>query len=408
MTPRREIVTLDEGDLNGWTPITIHFNGSIVPRDMRGKRTFKSRLYAVYSGDLVFSKIDFRNGAIGLLPEEIPQAVVTAEYPAYQIDREQVAPEYLALLLRTAEFRRLVNASVSGTSGRKRAQPGEFIKIEIPLPKIQTQRALATAYHQAKTQADVLEQRATEVHEASQQGFRQELGVVLEFEKRQKGSFIAWFRDIDRWSVESTSREQQGLDEVQSTRYDLFPLGQLVDSSSGGTPSKSCQDYWNGDIPWVSPKDMKSFEIYDSQDHITRKALEVVSLVNSGAALIVVRSGILARLLPVAINRVPVTINQDLKALIPKQGSELDSEFLANYLMAAQKAILKDVKLGTTVHSIVSKFLFEFLVPLPPLKTQWSLVTQMQLDREKAQSLQTQAAQLRESARQELESALTC
>ena len=44
--------------------------------------------------------------------------------------------------------------------------------------------------------------------------------------------------------------------------------------SGGGTPSKANPEYWdNGDIPWVSPKDMKTFELHDSQDKITAKAV---------------------------------------------------------------------------------------------------------------------------------------
>src|SRR5262245_17343446 len=42
----------------------------------------------------------------------------------------------------------------------------------------------------------------------------------------------------------------------------------------GGTPAKDNLDYWNGDIPWVSPKDMKARRVSDSEDHITPSGLE--------------------------------------------------------------------------------------------------------------------------------------
>ena len=104
----------------------------------------------------------------------------------------------------------------------------------------------------------------------------------------------------------------------------LFPsqkLGQIVSTYSGGTPSKKeneANSYWGGTIPWVSPKDFKSFYLYDSEDHITEKAIDD-SATQKGipdSVLVVVRSGILKHTLPVAINKVEVTINQDVKVLV--------------------------------------------------------------------------------------------
>jgi type I restriction enzyme S subunit len=101
------------------------------------------------------------------------------------------------------------------------------------------------------------------------------------------------------------------------------PLGELVDFVSGGTPSKKDERFWNGEIPWVSPKDMKEDFILDTQDHVSRDALDEASLqtVQAENVLLVVRGMILARKVPVALNLRSVTINQDMKALIPKGGN---------------------------------------------------------------------------------------
>jgi Type I restriction modification DNA specificity domain len=97
----------------------------------------------------------------------------------------------------------------------------------------------------------------------------------------------------------------------------------------GGTPDKSKLEFWNGDIPWVSPKDMKTDLIYDSEDHITRAGLEssAASLIAPGAALIVVRSGILRHSIPVAINKVSVSINQDMRAILPSDSINPGDKF---------------------------------------------------------------------------------
>jgi type I restriction enzyme S subunit len=159
LTPRCEVVTLGEDGFAEWTPITIHFDGSMEPRNLRGKEDFKGRLFAVYPGDLVFSKIDARNGAIGLLPAASPRAVVTAEYPVYNVDETQVVPEYMALFLQTADFKQSVNDWVSGTSGRKRVQPEAFINLFIPLPPLETQRAIVARWHGAQVEIAAANER---------------------------------------------------------------------------------------------------------------------------------------------------------------------------------------------------------------------------------------------------------
>ena len=105
-------------------------------------------------------------------------------------------------------------------------------------------------------------------------------------------------------------------------------LGQVCHFRGGGTPSKAVEGFWQGNIPWVSPKDMKVEIVLDSIDHISKEAVDqsATSLVPEGAILMVVRSGILARTVPIAVAGVPLTINQDIKALCPN--NSIDSRFL--------------------------------------------------------------------------------
>ncbi len=143
----------------------------------------------------------------------------------------------------------------------------------------------------------------------------------------------------------------------------------------GGTPSKASSDYWeNGTIPWVSPKDMKSRYIEQSEDYITEKAVKESStnLVTENSLLFVVRSGILRRILPIAINNVVVTINQDMKALIPKG---INSEFIYWQCVFEEANIReKCSKSGTTVESISTELLYNFVIKVPNIAEQKELV----------------------------------
>ncbi|MFG0260834.1 MAG: restriction endonuclease subunit S [Novipirellula sp. JB048] len=146
-------------------------------------------------------------------------------------------------------------------------------------------------------------------------------------------------------------------------------LDDLVTISGGGTPSKKKPEYFNGTIPWVSPKDMKSWEITTSIDRITEEAVEnsSVKLIDTDAVLLVIRSGVLKHSLPVGINRVPITVNQDMKAL--RCGDRILPEYLARYLQANARSILTKVR-GTTADNIPTDSLRQLKIPLPPLSEQ--------------------------------------
>lgn len=134
---------------------------------------------------------------------------------------------------------------------------------------------------------------------------------------------------------------------------------------SGGTPTKSKAEYWTGDIPWFSPKDIKNFELSASQDHISQSAIDssATRLVDAGTLLVVGRSGVLAHTLPVGITQQPSTFNQDIKAIVPSEN--FYPEYVAYYLTANQQKILKEgVKRGPTVHSLISDFIEELEIPL--------------------------------------------
>ncbi|PGH54275.1 hypothetical protein CRT60_31225 [Azospirillum palustre] len=148
----------------------------------------------------------------------------------------------------------------------------------------------------------------------------------------------------------------------------------------GGTPTKSEPAYWeNGNIPWVSPKDMKRAVIDDAEDHITEAAVEnsACNLVPAGSVLMVTRSGILAHSFPVATTIRPVTINQDMKALTPASG--IVPEYLRLALTAGKQSILQECsKAGTTVASISSEKLSDFEVSIPPSDEQRRIVEKIE------------------------------
>jgi type I restriction enzyme S subunit len=143
------------------------------------------------------------------------------------------------------------------------------------------------------------------------------------------------------------------------------PLASLVEIHSGGTPSKKNPDFWEGEVPWISPKDMKQDILYDSAEHISPFAAKQANLkyINPGTVLIVVRGMILVHTVPIALAGSRLTINQDIKALELKS-TDIDSIYLYAALRVSDRMILSKVR--TAAHG-TRKIDTEELLQLPVL-----------------------------------------
>lgn len=153
------------------------------------------------------------------------------------------------------------------------------------------------------------------------------------------------------------------------SEWDRALIGEVVRVIGGGTPTRTNPDYYGGDIPWVTPKDMKSWHIDKAQVNITQEGLEcsTARLAPANSVLIVVRSGVLKHTLPVGLNRRPVAINQDMKALICSD--RIDPNYLARFIKERSGQILQWVR-ATTADNFPIDNLKKLPIPLPPLDEQ--------------------------------------
>ena len=166
--------------------------------------------------------------------------------------------------------------------------------------------------------------------------------------------------------------------------WEPIPLGYVVKMRGGATPDKAKPEYWDGAIPWVSPKDMKVARMFDAEDHISDEALHgsSLSLIPENSLLIVVRGMILAHSFPVALSMRELTINQDMKALVC---SKLMQPAYLYWVLcgfsAALVALAEESAHGTK--KIESVTLARFPVLVPPTAEQEAIAAY--LDRETTQ-----------------------
>ena len=140
---------------------------------------------------------------------------------------------------------------------------------------------------------------------------------------------------------------------------------------SGGTPSKSNSMFWQGQIPWFSPKDFSSGVLVDSEDHISAEAVEASAtmMLPAGTPVFVVRSGILRHTIPIALLDVDGCINQDVKGVFLKD--ELIPRYFVYVVQGFQGELIDEwTKQGATVESIEQQFVDNTSFPVPSRQDQ--------------------------------------
>ncbi len=249
-----------------------------------------------------------------------------------------------------------IEYAVSNSKGINLPRVSESIvlKAVCPLPPLPEQHRIVARIESLFAKLDEVKEKAQVVVD----GYENRKAAILH--KAFTGELTA------KW------RKEQGIIE-QWTMKKLKKCGEWM---GGGTPSMSHPEYWdNGDIPWVTSKDMKSVLIEDTLMHVNRLGIN-----NSSAnyndrpsVLFVMRSGILRRTLPIAMIKKPFTVNQDLKAVSPS--NDIDVDYLFWACENSKKDILNTcMKSGTTVESINANALMEYELPVAPLKEQTVIV----------------------------------
>lgn len=191
------------------------------------------------------------------------------------------------------------------------------------------------------------------------------------------------------------------IDEIPSDWRLVVVEDITEDLIGGGTPSKSNEKYWGGEIPWASVKDLNGIELSETEDYITEAGIE-----NSATNLIPQDSIVVSTRMTVGepfLNKTEMAINQDMKAVIP-DADQVNSLFLV-YSLWDKDPYLKSLGRGTTVDGITTNDLALTHLGLPSLPEQRRIATVLYtVDRaiEKTNELIDQYQRVKQGTRQDL------
>jgi type I restriction enzyme S subunit len=293
--------------------LSLTKQGVIVRDVASGKGKFSSDMgtsQEVRIGDLVFCLFDVPETprTVGLSAHA---GMITGAYTVFESIVQKTAG-YFEVFYRAMDDRKLLSPLYSGL--RNTIPPDRLLGTKTPQPPADEQAAIVRFLDHANRRIDrfirakrklialLNEQKQAIIHRAVTRGLAPNVPM--------KDSGVPWLGEIPaHWQVKK--------------------IKHLVTTIGGMTPNKSTARFWSGEIPWVSPKDMKRKLIEDSRDHISALAIRAtgIALIPPPAVLIVVRGMILARTFPTAVTGMATTINQDMKALLP--GDEVDAGYLS-------------------------------------------------------------------------------
>jgi type I restriction enzyme S subunit len=279
-----------------------------------------------------------------VLPNE--PGVGTSELIPMLPDQKRLDREFLAFYLRSPMFLDFANANTRGANLPRIAMK-ELWKHKVPVPdSLVEQRRIVARIKECMERVEEIE------------------GLRSASQSEAKGFLRSFYHDL--------------YENLITTRL-THPLGGVGRITGGGTPSKKRADFWVGNIPWVSPKEMKQRDIFKTSQSITLSAVEgsSVRLIEAPSVMFVVRGMILVHTLPVAVNRVPVTLNQDMKAITPNQGILVD--YLATMVRGAERRLLGKIEVaGHGTRRLQAEHWSSLPIPILDIDEQHAVISKAQ------------------------------
>ena len=370
-----EAAERDDPDLPRYVRITdIDESGNLRDETFKSLPNDLAAEYLLRVGDILFARSGATAGKTFLYSETWGPCAYAGYLIRARLDRRKGLPAFVRYFTASSSYWQwlsstFIQATIQNVSAER------YANLWVPQPSPVEQRAIADFLDRETSRLDTLvtkkrtlierlkEKRTALISRTVTRGLPPDAASVDPHPKL-KPSGIKWLGDVpEHWEVK--------------------PLGRLVRFAGGATPDKGKPEYWDGDIPWVSPKDMKRMRIDDVPNHVSREGLSssALTLMPAQSVLIVVRGMILAHSFPVAITDAPVTINQDMKALTP--GKRLNAEFLLWLLTGIARVFvsLADESAHGT-RKLESEIVARICVALPSTNEQISIVDF--LDRETA------------------------
>ena len=354
----------------------------------------------MHSGQFAISKIDARNGAFGIIPNEADNAIITENFWVFNIQESLLKKEYLLLVLSSHYFTQKWQVISNGSGNRLYLDNELFQKTLIPIPALEEQKKIVQKYQATIAKAEELEEQAEKIFNEIHGYFDTTLEISDLKPEIQTGLNFINYKNIDLWGPDKNLCRKT----VRNKKYKTVLLEALCSVGSGGTPSRNHSEYYkNGNIPWVKTTEVTDEIITDTEEHITQQGLD-----NSSAKIYEPNSLIIAmygqgqtrgRTAKLAIRS---ATNQACAVLYNIDETQVNIDYLWLYFQNEYERI-RDLASGNNQPNLNAGMIKSYPIVLPPLPEQEEIVNHINQIKAQIKDLRQQASELREKAKSDFE-----
>lgn len=402
---KRNKTSVDIESNKKYKRVTIKINnGGVFLRDIElGNNIGTKKQFQITENQFILSKIDARNGAFGIANSEVNGAIITGNFWAYDVDYSQVNPVYLSLITTTNQFINFCQKSSVGTTNRNYLQEDLFLAEKIPLPDIDTQKSLVSAYKEKIKQAEILESQAKKIDIEIEQYLFESLGIQIEQSISQQNQGILQFVDfknLDKWVFNDI--ELDFFNKLNKSFYPLQPLGKAVQfiTRSWKKQEKEKQYIEIGSID-------SDFGIIETKTIFSKRSpSRATQIVKLGDLIIGTTRPYLKKF---------VIIKEEFDNFVASSGFSVIQECKDEYNLEYVNQVLRskigigqfEIKMtGSLYPAITQSELEEIKIPFPPIETQNQIANHIDALKQTQKQAKTQAKTLREQVIVEFERAI--
>ncbi len=403
LKPNRNIISVEDNVVYKQVTLRTNGGGAVLRGVKVGKDIGTKKQYQITTGQFIMSKIDARNGAFGIVDDSLNEAIVTGDFPVFDVDKEKLNSAYLHLLSSTKQFIRFAQSCSRGTTNRQRIDIKQFLNLQIPLPSLEEQNAIVANYKNSLSLVDQYEQQAEQINNSINTYLLQELGLntALSTQEHVKRNYkyllFANMKDmLERWDIYNMTNSIFNV--LEHAKYPVVSIGNTY-ALITRTWRKTGETFRYVELGDVSPL----YGITNAQTLDTKKApSRATQTIQAKDLIIGTTRPYLKRFAIVTDDYANNVCSSGFQVIAPNDRYNLQFlyEFLKTEVATKQ---FEHYMTGALYPAITNKDLRKIQIPLPPLDVQNKIVAHISKLKENIKSLRALASTTRTAAIQQFE-----
>ncbi len=404
--------------------VTIRINHKgVALRELKRGAEIKSNMYEVRDGDFILSGIDARNGAFGIISEELDRAIVTNDFWYFDVDEAIIDKQFFLTLTSTSWFDEICKRGSDGTTQRIRLQKDKFFDQEIMLPSIEEQKLLAKKINIIQKKQLAISEEITQQKEylkkLKQSILQDAISGKLTQEWRANNpniepatQLLKQIKTTKQQQIkEGKLRKEKPLDPIDESTlpFTIPPTWtwcRLGDVSTSIVPNRDKPQSFSGNTPWITQSNFteSAFKLKYTHNNLGLSNDEIIKYNARTMPKGSVIMSCVGRFDIVAVADHPVVANQQLHCFIPY--CDIIPDYIA-YSVKILSNMMNDKAIKTTIKYLNKTKCESILLPLPPIQEQKIIEENVSYLLNTCYSIENQISNLEQTAQQLTKSILT-